>query len=71
VNTICLRNTPLTESFALQDPENKKIVTENKDCANLFAKTFREKVERLIEQVGSKDAMVNEINENFPYNQDN
>ncbi len=65
VNTICGRNTPHTETFTLQDPDNNKTVTENKDCANLFAKTFREKVDRLIEQVGTKDAMVNEISQKF------
>jgi len=46
-------------------------LTENKDCANLFAKTFKEKVNRLIEQVGVKDAMVNEINEKFLHNPEN
>ncbi len=66
-----MRKTPRTESFALLDPINEKTVTENKDCANLFAKTFKEKVNRLIEQVGVKDAMVNEINEKFPHNPDN
>jgi hypothetical protein len=71
VNTICGRKTPRTESFALLDPINEKTVTENKDCANLFAKTFKEKVNRLIEQVGVKDAMVNEINEKIPHNPDN
>ena len=70
VNTICGRKTPHTETFALQDPENKKTVIKNKDCANLFAKTFREKVDRLVEQVGTKDAMVDEINEKFPHNPD-
>jgi len=71
VNTICGRSTPHTETFALQDPDNKKTVTENKDCANLFAKTFREKVDRLIEQVGPKDAMVNDISEKFLVNLEN
>ena len=70
VNTICGRKTPHTETFALQDPENKKTVIKNKDCANLFAKTFREKVDRLVEQVGTKDPMVDEINEKFPHNPD-
>ena len=71
VNTICGRTTPHTETFALLDPDNNKTVTENKDCANLFAKTFSEKVDKLIRQVGSKDAMVNEISEKFPPNLDN
>jgi len=71
VNTICGRKTPHTESFTLLDPINEKTVTENKDCANLFAKTFKEKVDRLIEQVGVKDVMVSEINKKFPHNPDN
>jgi hypothetical protein len=71
VNTICGRNTTHTETFALQDPDNKKTVTENKDCANLFAKTFSDKVDKLIEQVGTKDAMVGEIIEKFPPDLDN
>jgi len=56
--------------LALPDPITEKIVTENKDCANLFTKTFKEKVNRLVEQVGVKDAMVNEINKKFPHNPD-
>jgi hypothetical protein len=71
VNTICGRNTTHTETFALQDPGNNKTVTENIDCANLFAKTFMEKVDKLIEQVGTKDAMVGEISEKFRSGLDN
>ena len=68
VNTICGRKTHQTESFALLDPNNGKTVTENKDCADVFAKTFSNKVERLVMQVSNKDAMVDEITEKFPHN---
>ena len=61
-------NTSDLESFALSDPDNGKTVTENKACGNLFAKTFSSKVERLVKQVGNKDAMVDEITEKFPNN---
>jgi hypothetical protein len=44
------------------------MVKDNKNCADLFAKTFREKVDKLIKQVGNKDAMTEEINEKFPHN---
>jgi len=70
VNTICGRKTPHAESFTLLDPDNGKTVTENKNCADLFAKTFRDKVDRLIEQVGNKGAMVDDITEKFPHNPD-
>ncbi len=68
VNTICGRNTPHTETFSLQDPDSNTMVKDNKNCADLFAKTFREKVDKLIKQVGNKDAMTEEINEKFPHN---
>ena len=70
VNTICGRKTPQTESFALSNPDTGETVTENKKCADIFARTFKSKVERLVEQVGSKDSMTNEINEKFSPNPD-
>jgi len=70
VNTICGRKTPQTESFALSDPESGEIVKENKKCADIFAQTFRSKVERLVEQVGTKDPMTDKISEKFSKNPD-
>ena len=70
VNTICGRKTPQTESFALSDPESGEIVKENKKCADIFAQTFRNKVERLVEQVGTKDPMTDKISEKFSTNPD-
>ena len=68
VNTICGRKTPHTESFVLLDPDSRESVMENKKCADIFAQTFRSKVERLVEQVGTKDSMTDEINEKFSTN---
>ena len=65
VNTICGRKTPQTETFALSDPDSGETVTENKKCADIFARTFGSKVERLVEQVGTKDSMTDQINEKF------
>jgi hypothetical protein len=70
VNTICGRKTPQTESFALSNPDTGETVTENKKCADIFAQTFKSKVERLVEQVGTKDSMTNEIKEKFSPNPD-
>ena len=65
VNTICGRKTPQTEQFTLIDPDSGEITKENKKCADIFAQTFKSKVERLAHQVGTKDPMVSEINEKF------
>ena len=70
VNKICGRKTPHTESFALSDPGSGETVTKNKKCADIFALTFGSKVERLIEQVGTKDSMTDQINEKFSTNPD-
>ena len=43
-------------------------MTENKECAKIFAKTFSNKVERLVKQVGNKNVMVEEVTEKFPSN---
>ena len=68
VNTICGRKTPQTESFALLDPNTGVTVTENKKCADIFARAFSSKVERLVEQVGTKDSMTDVIEEKFSSN---
>jgi len=70
VNTICGRKTPQSESFALSNPDSGETVTENKKCADIFAQTFKSKVERLVNQVGTKDPMIDEINEKFLANPD-
>ena len=70
VNTICGRKTQQTELFALSDPDNGKTVTGNKECAKIFAKTFSSKVERLVKQVGNKDAMADEVTVKFLNNSD-
>ena len=70
VNTICGRKTPQTESFALCNPDTGETVTESKKCADIFARTFRSKVERLVEQVGTKDSMTEEIEGKFSPNPD-
>jgi len=63
VNTICGRNTSQTEHLNLLDPVSGNNVSDSKVCADIFSRTFQNKVGKLTEQVGNKDAMVDQISQ--------
>jgi len=66
VNTICGRNSVHTEKFSLSDPHNGKTTTDNRACAGIFAHAFKNKVDNLIQQVGIKDPLTDQITQKFP-----
>ena len=65
VNTICGRNANQAEELKLKIPNSPKTTTDEKECANIFADTFKTKVEKLVKQVGTKDSMTDRISEKF------
>jgi len=65
VNTICGRNTCQTEKLVLSNPESGVSTSNNKECADIFANVFKNKVDKLVEQVGPKDAMLDQISKRF------
>ena len=65
VNTICGRKTSQTEDLTLLDPVNGLSTSDNKECADIFAKTFKSKVNKLVQHVGDKDAMTDHISRKF------
>jgi hypothetical protein len=60
VNTMCGRNATQTQ-LKLKIPQSSEITADEKECANIFADTFKTKVEKLVKQVGTKDSMTEYI----------
>ncbi len=46
-------------------PVNGLSTSDNKECADIFAKTFKSKVNKLVQHVGDKDAMTDHISRKF------
>jgi hypothetical protein len=65
VNTICGRKTSQTEELTLLDPVNGFSTSDNKECADIFANAFKNKVTKLVNQVGQSDAMTDHISRKF------
>jgi hypothetical protein len=65
VNTICGQKTSQTEDLTLLDPLNGLSTSDNKECADIFAKTFKSKVNKLLQHKGEKDAMTDHISRKF------
>ena len=61
VNTICGRNTNQAEALKLNIPNSTSTTADEKECANIFANTFKTKVDKLVQQVGTKDALTKNI----------
>jgi hypothetical protein len=65
VNTICGQKTSQTEDLTLLDPVNGLSKSDNKECADIFARAFKSKVNKLVQHVGDKDAMTDHISRKF------
>jgi predicted S18 family serine protease len=65
VNTICGRKTSQTESLTLINPVNGVSTSDNNECASIFADAFKNKVTKLVEQVGQSEVMTDYISRKF------
>ena len=61
VNTLCGRNTNQAEALKLNIPNSTSTTADEKECANIFANTFKTKVDKLIQQVRTKNAITKNI----------
>jgi len=65
VNTICGRKTSQTESLTLINPVDGVSTSDNNECAGIFANAFKNKVTKLVEQIGQCEVMTDYISRKF------